>query len=78
MNTILDNGTHKIETSGILYRPSLEDAARVWRDNQLAETDSLVAATDHPKHDEIMTYRQALRDWPETDDFPTIKPVSPI
>jgi len=30
---------------------------------------------DWPNRDNILTYRQALRDWPSTSDFPNIRPV---
>ena len=49
--------------------------ARQWRDEQLVESDWIVPITDHPQHAAYLTYRQALRDWPSTDDFPDTKPV---
>jgi len=49
--------------------------ARNWRDEQLVESDWIVPITDHPQHAAYLTYRQALRDWPSTADFPDTKPV---
>ena len=46
-----------------------------WRDEELRNTDWVVAATDHPQHAAYLTYRQALRDWPSTEDFPDVKPT---
>jgi hypothetical protein len=52
---------------------SLEDP-REWRDSQLAATDWIVPITDHPQHADYLVYRQALRDWPSTEDFPETRP----
>ena len=52
-----------------------EEKARVWRDNELLSTDRWVSVTDHPQHAAILSYRQALRDWPQTQDFPNKKPT---
>jgi hypothetical protein len=30
---------------------------------------------DHPKHAAYVTYRQKLRDWPSTADFPKTRPT---
>lgn len=69
---ILETATHKIETSGRL--PNEEEKARAWRDNELAMTDWIYTTGDHPQYDEYIAYRQALRDWPSTEDFPSVKP----
>lgn len=57
--------------------PTTEQLAsneRVWRDRQIAATDYL-AMPDYPLTDaqrgELYAYRQALRDWPSADSFPT-------
>ena len=52
-----------------------ESSARVWRDRQLLDTDFIVPLTDHPQRDAYITYRQKLRDWPSTSDFPNTKPT---
>ncbi len=73
MNTIFDSGKHKIETSGRL--PTDSEAATAWRDGELAATDWLVPTTDHPQHSAYIAYRQALRDWPDSVNFPHMKPT---
>ena len=49
--------------------------ARSWRDMELLATDYIVPLTDHPQRSAYMTYRQNLRDWPSTSDFPDTKPT---
>ena len=49
--------------------------ARGWRDAELKNTDWIVAVTDHPQLAAYKTYRQELRDWPSTGDFPATKPT---
>lgn len=46
-----------------------------WRNTELASTDLLVLVPDYPYMENLLAYRQALRDWPSTEDFPNIKPV---
>ena len=48
-----------------------------WRNRELRETDWIVPITDHSKWQDFMDYRQALREWPSTPNFPDIKPISP-
>ncbi len=55
----------------------LENEAREWRNGEIVSTDFIVALTDYPNHAAWMTYRQELRDWPSTDDFPDTKPIKP-
>lgn len=54
-----------------------EEVARMWRNNELSNTDFIVPTTDYPNHAQWLTYRQQLRDWPSTDDFPNTKPTKP-
>ena len=51
-----------------------EQKARRWRDEELARTDIAATVSDYPNAEAILTYRQALRDWPATDDFPDTRP----
>ena len=51
--------------------------ARQWRDSELKLTDFIVPTTDYPKHAEWLTYREELRDWPSTENFPDTKPSKP-
>lgn len=53
------------------------NAAKDWRDNELKRTDFIVPLSDYPNRDAWITYRQELRDWTATEDFPDIKPVAP-
>jgi len=55
--------------------PTAEEAARMWRNGELAATDYIVPLSDHPQRAAYMTYRTALRDWPSTSDFPDTKPT---
>ena len=48
---------------------------RMWRDAELQRTDSLSLLTDYPAASALTTYRQELRDWPSTDDFPDTQPT---
>jgi len=47
---------------------------KTWRDQELKDTDWIVAVTDHPQLAAYKTYRQELRDWPSTGDFPDTRP----
>jgi hypothetical protein len=53
----------------------VENEAKQWRDNELQSTDFIVPLTDHPDHAATITYRQELRDWPSTENFPNTKPT---
>ena len=50
---------------------------KIWRDSELARTDFIVPLTDFPNHAAWITYRQELRDWTTTSDFPDTKPTAP-
>lgn len=56
---------------------NIKNNAKSWRNNQLQETDFIVPTTDYPNYDAWITYRQELRDWPSTSDFPNTKPIEP-
>ena len=49
--------------------------AKQWRNTELSDTDWIVPVIDHPQHAQYLTYRQALRDWPDTESFSEVKPV---
>ena len=51
-----------------------EQKARRWRDEELTRTDIAAIVSDYPNAEAILAYRQALRDWPSTDDFPDTRP----
>ena len=67
-----DGWSHPVKTT-----EELESEARVWRDAELRSTDFIVPLTDYPNHADWLTYRQELRDWTATEDFPNIKPTAP-
>ena len=53
----------------------LPQEPREWRDQELARTDVLILLPDHPDKDNLTAYRQELRDWPSTGDFPDTRPT---
>ena len=73
MITLLDTPTHKIETAGRL--PNASENAISWRNSELASSDWIMPTTDHPQHAAYVTYRQALRDWPASVNFPATRPT---
>ena len=54
---------------------SPEVKARRWRDAELQRTDIAATVSDYPNAEAVLTYRQALRDWPSTSDFPSLRPT---
>ena len=54
-----------------------ETKAKEWRNTELKNTDWIVPTVDYPKHSEYLVYRQELRDWPDSPDFPDTRPVAP-
>jgi len=74
-----DNGTviEKHHYSPIKTTDQIEVEARAWRDSELKATDFIVPLTDYPNHAAWITYRQELRDWTTTEDFPNTKPTAP-
>jgi len=62
----------KIMIGMIVLTP--EQEAREWRDAELARTDIAAMVSDFPNVDAILVYRVALRNWPSTEDFPSIRP----
>jgi len=54
--------------------PTAEETARQWRDSELASTDEAAKIPDWPNRANILVYRQDLRDWPSTSDFPNTRP----
>ena len=67
-----DGWSHPVKTT-----EELESEARLWRDLELQSTDFIVPTTDYPNHTAWITYRQELRDWTDTSDFPATKPTKP-
>ena len=55
--------------------PTPEQAARNWRDEELLRTDVAATVSDFPNAEAVIAYRQLLRDWPATAEFPDTKPT---
>jgi UDP-N-acetyl-D-mannosaminuronate dehydrogenase len=53
----------------------VKQEAREWRDQELKDTDWVVPIVDHSQHSQYLLYRQALRDWTATEDFPDTRPT---
>lgn len=64
-------------TPPVKSQEELEEEGRFWRDTELKRTDFIVPLTDYPNHSQWLTYRQELRDWPTTENFPNTKPTAP-
>jgi len=43
---------------------------RAWRDSELSRTDILSLLDDYDHKIELSAYRRALKDYPESADFP--------
>lgn len=54
---------------------SKEVIAKDWRNSELSRTDLLALLSDYPNKEQLLQYRQALRDWPDTPDFPDTRPT---
>jgi hypothetical protein len=52
-----------------------KETEKAWRNRELSDTDWIVPISDHPQHAAYKTYRQKLRDWPTTSDFPDTRPT---
>ena len=83
--TVLDNGLTRFQYDGWYedkmvneaVEPTtaeIEEDARQWRDGELTRTDIAATVSDYPNAEAILAYRQALRDWPSTSDFPDTRP----
>ena len=55
--------------------PTEEESERMWRDAELSRTDISATVSDYPNADAYILYREALREWPATSDFPTTRPT---
>ena len=55
--------------------PTAAEAGRRWRDIELSSSDFIVPLSDHPQRAAYMTYRESLRSWPSTEDFPDTRPT---
>ena len=46
-----------------------------WRNAELLATDFIVPLSDHPQRAAYILYRESLRAWPSTGDFPNTRPT---
>jgi len=53
----------------------IEEQERAWRNAELARTDTLMLLPDYPDKEALTVYRQALRDWTNTESFPNTRPM---
>ena len=65
---------YELYVAPTLPEPTAEEEGRMWRDGELSATDYIVPLSDHPQRDAYITYREALRQWPSTEDFPATRP----
>ena len=76
--TYLPDGAYfdqEIMPDHVATADELASDARDWRDEELKSSDWIYPLGDHPKHAAYVTYRQKLRDWPSTADFPKTRPT---
>lgn len=62
----------------VVVSPTLlnEQIEIMWRNKELDDTDKYMAVSDYPEANRaaMADYRQRLRDWPSTPDFPDTRP----
>lgn len=66
------NSTQRIDTQEDEIVISIQ---KDWRDAELKKTDYISTIPDYSNRSDYLDYRQALRDWPSTDNFPLIRPT---
>jgi hypothetical protein len=84
VNTIIGNEdaikeyVENTEFTYQLFRKRLNydaiENARSKRDSELQRTDQYMLLSDYPYSEEMKEYRQRLRDWPDSEDFPETFP----
>jgi len=64
----------EVEVSPALSNEQIEI---IWRNKELDNTDKYMAVSDYPEANRaaMANYRQRLRDWPSTPEFPYIRPT---
>ena len=62
------------EVGPAIPAPEPRSPEKEWRDQELQQTDWIAQIPDYPNRDAYLTYRQELRDWPSTEDFPDTRP----
>lgn len=69
MKTLLKTDTHEIKVAYVSPEKEKEGKERVWRDSELLRTDAMLQS-DRQNYQEILTYREELRAYPQQPDFP--------
>jgi hypothetical protein len=69
MKTLLKTDTHEIKVASVSPEKEKEGKERVWRDSELLRTDAMLQS-DRQNYQEILTYREELRAYPQQPDFP--------
>ena len=72
-NAVMDATVQGVEKE--LTISELETRQRAWRNKELKDTDWIIPITDHSERMQYVQYRQALRAWPDTDEFPNTRPT---
>mgnify|MGYP003317421327 CR=1 FL=1 len=72
---LLSRGSYEVVNPPNPSQETIKSDARMWRNEELANTDRVAQTPDFPNRDKYLTYRQALRDWPSTSDFPETRPT---
>ena len=52
-----------------------DSEARMWRNSELDRTDKFMSVSDYPYKEAMVAYRQELRDWTDSEDFPIVRPT---
>ena len=66
---------NKIFVDSYTVNENPELVALEWRNQELLATDWINDAPDHPNYQDYITYRQQLRDWTATENFPETRPT---
>lgn len=74
MGIIIRNNSGEIR-SFLNIEDGLAYEAKLWRDDELKATDYISMISDYPNKDEYIAYRQDLRDWPSSQNFPSSHPT---
>tara|TARA_B100001245_G_C22627384_1_gene309202 strand:+ start:151 stop:447 length:297 start_codon:yes stop_codon:yes gene_type:complete len=67
--------SYELEAAPTPTASEIAQSEKEWRDKELKDTDWIVAVTDHPQLAAYKIYRQELRDWPSTGNFPDTRPT---
>jgi len=67
--------SYELEVEPAISDLEIAQAEKEWRDQELQQTDWIAQTPDYPNRDAYLTYRQKLRDWPSTGDFPDTRPT---